>query len=380
MTMNSCLRFVALAGLLFSSAGFLPVFCQAAHTAPKGQPFAVIAYVNGAMSEVDKYRVEELTHINYSFLHLRGNTLGLRPNRDSAGIAHLVSLKSRNPRLKVILSVGGWGGCETCSEVFSTNQGRKEFAESARGLLERFRADGIDLDWEYPAIEGYPGHRFSPGDRRNFTLLVKELRTVLTDKYELSFAAGGLQDFLEHSVEWDQVAPLVDRINLMTYDLVNGNSTRTGHHTPLFSTTGQRESADYDVRFLDSLGVPRRKIIIGAAFYARVWGDVGEANNGLYQPGQFKAYVRYRDFDKTFGNDVESGSRWDSLAQAPYRYDSTKKLFATFDNQRSIRLKTGYALKNGMGGIMFWELSGDKYEGGLLDAIGNALRQGGRGR
>jgi chitinase len=378
MTMNSCLRFVALANILLSSAGFLPARCQGTHTTTPGQPFAVIAYVNGAVSEVDKYRVEELTHINYSFLHLRGNTLGLRPNRDSAGIAHLVSLKSRNPRLKIILSVGGWGGCETCSEVFATDPGRREFAESARNLLERFGADGIDLDWEYPAIEGYPGHRYSPDDKRNFTLLIRELRTAFADKYELSFAAGGLQDFLEHSVEWDQVAPLVDKINLMSYDLVNGYSTRTGHHTPLFSTSGQRESADFDVRFLDSLGVPRRKIIIGAAFYARVWGNVDETNNGLFRPGQFKAYVRYKDFEKTFGNDVESSSRWDSIAQAPYRYDPAKKLFATFDNERSVRLKTGYALENGLGGIMFWELTGDKYEGGLLDAIRMALQQGGR--
>jgi chitinase len=367
--MHSSIRLAALTNIALPIALISTSLGQSPQAVKPEQPFAVIAYVSGPPTEVDKYPVEELTHVNYSFLHLRGNVLDLRSHRDSAGIAHLVSLKSRNPRLKVILSVGGWGGCETCSDVFSTPQGRKEFAESARNVLERFNADGIDLDWEYPAIEGYPGHRYAPADRQNFTALVKELRRTLTERYELSFAAGGLQDFLKHSVEWDQVAPLVDKINLMTYDLVNGNSTRTGHHTPLFSRSPQIESVDFDVRFLDSLGVPRQKIIIGAAFYARVWGNVDGANNGLYQQGIFKAYVRYRDFVKSFGNDAESNFRWDSVAQAPYLYDSSKKLFATFDDRHSVMMKTRYALKNQLGGIMFWELGGDKYDGGLLEAI-----------
>ena len=374
MTMHTSLTLVALTNIGLSLACSLSASSQLSHTVESDQPFAVIAYVSGPATEVDKYDVEALTHVNFSFLHLRGNILALRSNRDSAGIAHLVSLKSRNPRLKVILSVGGWGGCETCSDVFSTQVGREQFAASARQLLERFHADGIDLDWEYPAIEGYPGHRYSPADRRNFTLLIKELRTSLTDRYELSFAAGGLPDFLKNSVEWNQVAPLVDKINLMTYDLINGNSTRTGHHTPLFSTPDQLESADYGVRFLDSLGVPRRKIIIGAAFYARVWENVDEVNNGLYRQGKFKAYIRYRDFKKSLGSEAESGYSWDSVAHAPYRYDPVKKLFATFDDQRSVVQKTRYALQKQLGGIMFWELTGDTYNDGLLDAIVKALQ------
>lgn len=374
MAIHASLRFVIPASILLPLTCFPPAFCQVTSAGASDPAFAVIAYVSGPATEVDKYNVEALTHVNFSFLHLRGNVLALRSHRDSASIAHLVSLKSRNPRLKVIVSVGGWGGCETCSDVFSSQAGREEFAASARDLLERFHADGIDLDWEYPAIEGYPGHRYSPADRRNFTLLIRELRRALTDRYELSFAAGGLPDFLKHSVEWDQVAPLVDKINLMTYDLVNGSSTRTGHHTPLFSTPDQRESADFGVRFLDSLGVPRRKIIIGVAFYARVWDNVDEVNNGLYRQGKFKAYVRYRDFVKNFGAGVDSGFSWDSVAHAPYLYDPTKKIFATFDDQRSVKQKTLYALKNQLGGIMFWELTSDKYNDGLLDAIVKALQ------
>src|SRR5690606_10326806 len=134
---------------------------------------------------------------------------------------------------KVILSLGGWGGCPSCSEVFATAKGRKEFSESVLALNRSFKTDGMDLDWEYPTIEGYPGHRFVPEDKDNFTALVQQLRQTLGEKYEISFAAGGLHKFLDESVDWKAVMPLVDKVNIMSYDLINGYSTTTGHHTAL---------------------------------------------------------------------------------------------------------------------------------------------------
>ena len=61
---------------------------------------------------------------------------------------------------------------------------RQAFAASVLELLKRFDADGIDLDWEYPAIPGYPEHRYVPEDKQHFTLLVRELRQVLGDRFE----------------------------------------------------------------------------------------------------------------------------------------------------------------------------------------------------
>src|SRR5687767_9087764 len=169
------------------------------------QPPAIIAYYAGPAQRVDSFEVEKLTHIIFSFCHLKGNRLNVDRAGDTLTIQKMVALKKRNPKLKVLLSLGGWGGCRMCSEVFSTGQGRDEFSASVKELTDYFKTDGIDLDWEYPAIAGYPGHRFVPEDKPNFTALVASLRKALGKKHEISFAAGGFTTFLQDAIEWHKV-------------------------------------------------------------------------------------------------------------------------------------------------------------------------------
>lgn len=317
----------------------------------------VIAYYAGGTNEIDAYKVEQLDEIIYSFLHLMGSRLMVETDQQDAAIRKLVSLKKVNPSLKVLISLGGWGGCETCSDVFSKAKNRTTFAKSVLKILKIYDADGIDLDWEYPAIEGLPGHAFKKEDKQNFTFLVKELRAVLGSDYVISFAAGAHDEFLNNSIEWDIVMPLVDNVNLMTYDLVNGYSKTTGHHTSLLATEQQNISAEYSINVLKSMGVPTNKIVIGAAFYARIWSGVDSVNNGLYQKGTFKTSVVYKDFGGYFDKNWEMF--WDEKAQSPYAYNASQKLFATFDNPKSVAIKTKYAKQRGLKGIMFWELVQD---------------------
>lgn len=335
----------------------------------------VIAYYSGGPEQVDSFAIEKLSHIIFSFCHLKGNKLAVDNSRDSLTITRLVALKKRNPSLKVILSLGGWGGCEPCSKVFSTAKARDEFARSVLALFQKYKADGLDLDWEYPAIEGYPNHAYMPEDKTNFTALIQQLRKTLGTKYEISFAAGGFQKYLEQSVEWKPVMALVDRVNVMSYDLINGYSTQTGHHTALYSRPGQTESTDNAVQYLIRIGVPRNKIVIGAAFYGRMWENVPPADNGLYQSGKFKAGVDFKNFDKKIPESQGFIRYWDDTAKAEYRYNAAQKLFVTYDDKRSLALKTQYAIDQKLDGIMFWELTNDTHSNGLLDAIDQVARK-----
>lgn len=340
------------------------------------KPLAIIAYYMGDGSDITTYKTDQLTHIIFSFLHLNGNKLAVDNANDSLAITRLVTLKNTNPKLKIILSIGGWGGCKTCSEVFNSETNRKEFAQSVLSLFKTYKVDGLDLDWEYPAIESLPGHQFLPEDRANFTYLIKTLRETVGTGYELSFAAGGFNDFLQKSIDWNAVMPLVNYVNMMTYDLVNGNSKQTGHLTSLYSTPEQRESTDHAIMFLDSIGVPMNKVVIGMAFYGRLFSKVDATNNGLYQKAKFSGYVNFKDLEKQIGTGTGFEQFWDNQAKAPYAYNRETKTFATFDNMQSVYYKTKYAKEHKLGGVMFWELSGDKTAGGLLDMIYETSRNG----
>ena len=331
--------------------------------------FAVVAYYAGGPDQVKQYKVEQLTHIIFSFCHLKGNELHVNNAWDTATIRELVRLKERNPQLKVMVSLGGWSGCATCSDVFSTENGREEFAQSVKGLLQYFKIDGIDLDWEYPVIEGFPGHTFSPEDKPHFTALVQSLRKTLPDKSVITFAAGGFQKYLDESIDWQNVMKEVDFVNLMTYDLVNGYATVTGHHTPLYSTYPEMESIDRAVKSLIEKGVSKDQIVIGAAFFGRIWENVPDTAAGLYQTGKFLKSISYKQIVPLLNTDKNYKQYWDSAANAPYLYNRSLHYFLTYDNKRSIRLKTQYAIDMGLRGIMFWQLTEDVDSDGLLQEI-----------
>ena len=361
------MRFIFILVVLFLATPY-------AKSQPVPPKISVIGYYSGDAVRINDYPIEKLTHIIFSFCHLKGNKLSVKNMRDTLTIRQLVSLKGRNPSLKVILSLGGWGGCETCSTVFSTRKGRRQFARSVKKTGRYFKTDGLDLDWEYPGIPGYPGHAYTAADKPNFTALVQALRKKLGKNKEISFAAGGFTTFLAQSIEWQKITPLVDKINLMTYDLVHGFSTVSGHHTPLYSTAQQLESTDHAVRFLDSIGVPRGKMVIGAAFYSRIFDVTTEDNFGLYQPGKFSKGISYRNLNLDSLQNENFVPYWDSTAQAPYMYSPGKKQLITWDNERSIILKTRYAIDKQLNGIMFWQLADDKTTAGLLDAIDKVVK------
>ncbi|WP_316795886.1 glycoside hydrolase family 18 protein [Pedobacter agri] len=339
------------------------------------KPNVIAYYTGGGGTLIDSFPVEKLSHLIFSFGHLKGDSLHINNAKDSALISKMVELKSRNKDLKVMIAMGGWSACAPCSEVFSRKNGRETFAKTTKELLDYFHADGIDIDWEYPAVAGFPGHRYTEDDKQNFTLLIQSLRKRLGKKAEISFAAGGTKNCIDSCFEWKKVMPLVNRVNLMSYDLVSGYATQSGHHTALFSTSQLPLSADYGIREMIKMGVPAEKIALGAAFYARIFQNTTDANQGLYQPTKFLSGVSYKQFQNQFIENNGFKYYWDDEAKAPYYYNAATKQMATFDDPKSIALKTKYVVDCKLNGIMFWELSDDSYSNGLLSVIDDTLKK-----
>lgn len=370
MSKRVLITIVLLSFILTSSFGQKPI----RQNERKQENFRVIANCMSDGGEIEKYEIDKLTHLFFCFTNLQGNKIGFKNSADEDRLKRFIALKAKYPKLKVIVSFGGWGGCETCSDVFASDTGRKEFVTSVNDLLKKYNADGINIDWESPVIGGYKNHKASNDDKANFTSLIEELRNTLPAKSEICFDANSFNSYIDLSIDWEKVMPLVDCVNLMTYGLLPNAKVKTGHHAALYSSPLQHESADIAIRKLDSIGVPMNKILIGAGFFSEVSENVDSVNNGLGRPGTFKSYVNYNKIFETFKENEGYEYHWDSIVQAPFLYNKRLKTFVTFDDKKSVSLKTKYAIDKKLGGIMFWQLRSDTYKDGLLDAIDKQIK------
>lgn len=344
---------------------------------------AVIAYIfpRDHVIQPGEIAARKLTRINYAFANIQDGRIVIVNPADAPNLAALVALKQENSSLQVLISVGGWLWSGNFSDAALTPQSRSRFIESVAAFVKQYNLDGLDIDWEYPGEIG-AGNRFRPQDKRDYTLLLAELRKRF-DREErnlgrpllLSVAAGSNDDFLEHT-EMRQVARYVDTVNLMAYDYYEpGDEGTTGNHAPLYTDPAdpRHVSADTSVRHFERAGVPARKIVLGVPFYGHIWGNVPPTNHGLFQPGSPvpNAFAGYRAI---VGTMLDQGFTryWDASASVPYLYNAQKKQFVSYEDPESLALKCAYIERMHLGGVMFWEYSADA-SGALLNAIDHAF-------
>jgi GH18 family chitinase len=388
--------------------------CAGAPTAPtEPRPLAegtlVIGYLGSwgvpAKLRIDDIRGEALTHICYAFgtVGQDGRAALGDPCRDTGQCGGAVSptgaggnfeqlrlLKQRYPHLKVLISLGGWGGSRWFSNAAASNRARRTLVSSTLDVFLRPYPDlfdGVDVDWEYPVGGGMPANTARPQDRHNYTLLLQEYRRQLDAlgqergrAYQLSIAAAAGPSQLPH-LEPAELARVLDFINVMTYDYHSGD-TIAHFNSPLRAITGDPVplwNVEASIRgFLDA-GVPPRRLVVGAPFYARGLGGVAPANNGLLQAGSDAAAGEWRAVDYRVLVERQPERHgftryWHAEAQVPWLYHRQTRTFVSYDDPQSISAKARYVREQGLGGIMFWELGGDNGE--LLQAIQDGLGRG----
>ena len=370
--------------LLFISGLSCSTVLLAGTTAQTPKP-VIVAYVfqRNDLIQPGQIAAQKLTRINYAFANLQGGRIVNGFTNDDRNVAALVALKQENPSLTVLVSVGGWLWSGNFSDIALTKTSRDLFIESVVEFINRNHLDGLDIDWEYPGLVG-AGNHFRPEDKQNYTLLLKELRhrfnqqeKKLHRRLYITIAAGASSDFLAHT-EMNKVQKYVDTVNLMAYDYYEPTDDAiAGHHAPLFTNPAdpKKISADRSVQEFEHAGVPAAKIILGVPFYGHVWGAVTDTDHGLFQPGKPipNAFAKYGNITATMLNNGFV-RYWDPIASVPYLYNLEKKIFVSYEDPESLGLKSRYVLDHKLGGMMFWDYSGDP-AGALLDAINTGLQK-----
>jgi chitinase len=360
----------------------LSLLCSTAHA--KKDKYIIAAYVfpqNQVMAS-NQIAAGKLTRINFAFANIDQGRIVLGEPSDAANMAMMVGLKKENPNLTVLVSVGGWLWSGRFSDAVLTPASRAKFIDSVADFVTRYNLDGLDVDWEFPALPGAPGNVFRPEDTQNYTLVLKELRArfnkmqkKLHRRLYLTIAAGSTPKFIAHT-QMGEVQKYVDTVNVMAYDFYQpGKDKITGNHSALYVDPADPKgvSSDKSVREFEAAGVPASKIVLGVPFYGHIWGNVSATNHGLFQPGDLlpKSYSGYR---KVTPDLINQGFNryWDAKASVPYLYNPEKKIFISYEDPESLAEKCKYVIDHHLAGMMFWEYESDP-TGTLLDAVDKGL-------
>jgi chitinase len=324
-------------------------------------------------------------------------------------------LKQLHPHLKVLISLGGQAGNNAgWVAAAATPAGRAALASSCIDLFVKGNIapgvqapgifDGFNIDWEYPGA----------ADKENFTALLKEFRAQLNalakttgKRYVLSFdSPAGEKNYV--NIDLKAAATEVDFLTIDGYDYAGTWDKQTNEQSPLYETAenplrAQAFSIDETVMAYLQAGVPPAKYTMGIPVYAVGWTGVANVNHGLYQNSAAVSPVLLADGSGPCPN-VDGASPspgcdtlltpgfltyatvenlinkngyiawYDAARIEGTLYNSATGTFYTYDDPRSVAVKTAYIKKKKLGGAYVWALNHDDADGSLTKAVAAGLK------
>ncbi|KAG9085277.1 hypothetical protein FS749_004567 [Ceratobasidium sp. UAMH 11750] len=190
------------------------------------------------------------THVLFAYGVLsKDGTLSVAA-ADQSLLRDVVALKGRDPSLKVVLAVGGWGlggDATNMAAIAGSASARTKLGTTGAALCSSYGLDGIDLEWA-PGISA-----------TQWNNIVQAASTGL-GSYNLSistthafWSSSGINTVAAN------LAKAVDFASLITHD-VPGTTLEYMNALPRMSST---------VAAIHKLGFPRSQIMMGVPFYGR---------------------------------------------------------------------------------------------------------------
>jgi len=253
-----------------------------------------------------------------------------------------------------MLMIGGAGAHDRFRSAASPKH-RRAFVRNLVAAMRNLGYDGLDLDWE----------PMNPADQGPFKALVVALRRALPHAVLTTPAEITTLTFPDVPRVYREVAPLLDRINIMTYGMEGPyEGWKSWHSSPLDGATPQTPSsvAATVTDFL-AAGIPARELGVGIGFFGDCW------TAPVTGPGQDLrgSTIAATDNEMSYTSIMAdyftpSAAHFDQLAQVPYlSFDmptgAKSCTYISYENQASIAAKGAWALDHGLGGAIVWTIN-----------------------
>ncbi|KAJ3255703.1 hypothetical protein HK103_006070 [Boothiomyces macroporosus] len=214
------------------------------------------------------------THLHFAFGGIDGNG---QLSVTSPQFAEFASIKTINPSMKLIISVGGWAFNDVpvtnnqpdtsgyYSRMVSSSSSRSVFINSVKSFLSQYNLDGIDFDWEYPTA---PDRHGTSADGQNYVSLLRELRQAVGNSYSISIAAPASFWYLK-GFDIAGMSQYLDYIVYMTYDM-HGNWDYANQFVgPSLNVHNNFTEIVQAISMIEKAGVPSNKLLLGLGYYGR---------------------------------------------------------------------------------------------------------------
>ncbi|CTQ86534.1 GH18 domain-containing protein [Caenorhabditis elegans] len=335
-------------------------------------------YSRSETSKITSVQVSKLTHAVFAFVYMNSDgTLKFEKQDEEDRFMQLKDIVNMGTSpVKIMISIGGKENSQNFSPVIESEYRRQIFINSILTFLKENDLDGIDLFWEWPCSTY----------KSVYLHFICELKQQLQTKdkdYILSIVVpppevGGWID----GFDMNNIVQIVDFINVFSLDYYgptqNDFGKITGPTAPMFNGVPGRETfnVDHTSKVLSCETMQSNKFNIAIPFYTTLWENV---------QGPIDKIEIFRNVNKVHGKIVGQShmSRmivqqkgfvltpysFDNATRNAFIYNSSTKIYLTFETDQSIVAKIEYVSEHLLGGICIWTVDKDDEGNSQLNAI-----------
>lgn len=370
------------------------------------------------------------THLVYGYAGINPDNFKIAPlisndelDETKGLYKQIVSLKTRFPALKILLSVGGDadGNHEKYFSLLESSTGKIAFTNSVNVLLKKYGFDGIDLAFQFPkmkpkkvrssvgsvwhsfkttiGVAGKPVDENSETHKTQFSSLVLELKNSFRlDNFQLSVTVLPNVNATLY-LDVPQIKNFVDFITVAAFDVYTPtrNPKEADYPSPTLSVSDRNteENIDAWASFLIAGGLPSNRVVVGVPTFARAWkveadatltgappvkadGEAAEGvqtrTPGLYSYPEICGMILNANNKDLKGEHaplkkvVDPTKRYGTFAYRLPDENGNNGIWVGFEEPESAGSKASFVRGKGLGGVAVFDLSLEDFRGACSGA------------